>query len=408
MLSNLIKLGVLAVVTTASLNFASHTINEMVIEVHKREKTIADAIIKQQVQEMLKEAEKEIEKVQEETQIEIKKEEVAIKPPLPEKPKKEQPKEEKVEPVEVVEVEEPAPVEEANQIEEEPAAGAATEANLDLTTYYTLTDEDMTYIGEYLVEHYFLFGYEYYQKEEDPLRYTRKKLASDMEDQVISSIGSSFTLLQDMKNLKSATLGPITEKARVLRESFKENYKDVGSQGEEFAKIYESVNDFMDTYIGALEKAEGTFKALEETTNKALVLPMLLKSVNQDLLPSVKDVLNEGFALKEQTNKIYIEGMDASFLITPEAVMEIIENPYSILPHKVPPMTTTPSETHTPSEAIGDSEITTPSDVNVPSGIATPSDTNVPSETATPSDITSPVLPSEQEEQNKAGDLSEG
>ena len=97
MIRNLMKLGVLATVTGFSLNFASQTINEMVIAVHKREKTIADAIIKQQVQEMLKEAEKEIEKVQEETKIEIKQEEVAIKPPLPEKPKKDKPKEEKVE-----------------------------------------------------------------------------------------------------------------------------------------------------------------------------------------------------------------------------------------------------------------------------------------------------------------------
>lgn len=396
MIRNLIKLGVLAVVTTTSLNFASRTINEMVIEVHQREKTIADAIIKQQVQEMLKEAEKEIEKVQEETQIEIKKEEVTIKPPLPPKPKKEKPKEEKIEIVEVAEVEEPTPMEENTQIEEAPTEGIATEANLDLTTYYTLTEEDVTYIGEYLVEHYFLFGYEYYQKEEDPIRYVRKKLASDMEDQVISSIGSSFTLLQDMKNLNSATLRPIAENARVLRERFKEDYKDVGSQGEEFASIYESVKDFMDIYIEALEKAEGTFKLLEETTNKALVLPMLLKSMNQDLLPSVKDVLNEGFALKEQTNKIYIEGIDASFLITPDAVMEIIENPYSILPDKVPPtMTITPPEINTPSDATGSNETTTPSNANVPSGATTPSDT------------TTPAVPSEPEGQNEAGDLTE-
>lgn len=347
MIRNLMKLGVLAAVTGFSLNFASQTINEMVIAVHKREKTIADAIIKQQVQEMLKEAEKEIEKVQEETKIEIKQEEVAIKPPLPEKPKKDKPKEEKVEQieqVEVAEVQDEMIIEESEQTEVT-VDGAATDANLDMTTYYALTKEDITYIGEYLVDHYFLFGYEYYQAETDPVRYARKKLASDMEDHVIGSIGDSFTLLKDMKSLNSATLTPLAENANLLAAQFKETYKDVASQGEEFARIYESVNSFMDTYLDTLNKAEETFKMLEETTNKALVLPMLLKSMNQDLLPSVKDVLNEGFALKEQTNKIYIEGLEADFLITPEEVMDIIENPYSILPNKVPP--TTPNEPNT-------------------------------------------------------------
>lgn len=349
MIRNLMKLGVLAAVTGFSLNFASQTINEMVIAVHKREKTIADAIIKQQVQEMLKEAEKEIEKVQEETKIEIKQEEVAIKPPLPQKPKKDKPKEEKVEEekveqVEVAEVQDEMIIEESEQTEVT-VDGAATDANLDMTTYYALTKEDITYIGEYLVDHYFLFGYEYYQAETDPVRYARKKLASDMEDHVIGSIGDSLTLLRDMKSLNSATLTPLAENAHLLAAQFKETYKDVASQSEEFARIYESVNSFMDTYLATLNKAEETFKMLEETTNKALVLPMLLKSMNQDLLPSVKDVLNEGFALKEQTNKIYIEGLEADFLITPEEVMDIIENPYSILPNKVPP--TTPNEPNT-------------------------------------------------------------
>ena len=347
MIRNLMKLGVLATVTGFSLNFASQTINEMVIAVHKREKTIADAIIKQQVQEMLKEAEKKIEKVQEETKIEIKQEEVAIKPPLPEKPKKDKPKEEKVEQieqVEVAEVQDEMIIEESEQTEVM-VDGAATDANLDMTTYYALTKEDITYIGEYLVDHYFLFGYEYYQAETDPVRYARKKLASDMEDHVIGSIGDSFTLLRDMKSLNSATLTPLAENAHLLAAQFKETYKDVVSQGEEFTRIYESVNSFMDTYLATLNKAEETFKMLEETTNKALVLPMLLKSMNQDLLPSVKDVLNEGFALKEQTNKIYIEGLEADFLITPEEVVDIIQNPYSILPNKVLP--TTPNESNT-------------------------------------------------------------
>ena len=334
MMRNLIKLGVLILVTSFSLNVASQTINEMVIAVHKREKTIADALIKQQVQEVFKEAEKAIEKVQEETKVEIKQEEVVIKPPLPPKPKKEQ-EEAKVaqEQVEQVEIEQVLESENIEKIEEKEdlAQQVTTDAQLDITTYYALTPEDKIYIGNYLVEHYFLFGYEYYQAETDPIRYARKKLASDMEDYVIESLAESFNLLGNIENLRGDQVMPLTEKAILLAEEFRETYKDVANEGEEFAAIYKSVESFMDTYVMTLNKVGETFQLIEQTTNKALVLPMFLKGINQDVLPSVREVLQKGFALKEQTNKIYTEGMQKDFLITPEEVVEILENPSSIL-----------------------------------------------------------------------------
>ncbi|WP_053985389.1 hypothetical protein [Niameybacter massiliensis] len=327
---NLIKLIVMCIVATCSLNTASEIINDMVIEVNKREKTIADALIAQQVKEMFKEAEKEIAKAQEEAQVEIKVEEVKIKPPLP--PKEEKPK--KKEPVkEVVQEEVKAETEEPIVAEEE-VEDAATNSQVDMATLATLTVEDMNIIGEYLVEHYFLFGYEYYQNETDPTRYERKKLASDMEDQIIASIQDGFGLLKDLKSLNRQTFVTMREKATELAKNFSENFKNVGEKGEEFTAIYESGNAFFTTYIDTLQKGQDTYAMVEETTNKALILPILLKQMNESLLPGFKEVLNQGFTLKEKTNKIYIEGIDASFLITPEEVMKVIENPYSILPPK--------------------------------------------------------------------------
>ena len=54
MIRNLMKLGVLAAVTGFSLNFASQTINEMVIAVHKREKTIAMQLLSSRCKKCLK------------------------------------------------------------------------------------------------------------------------------------------------------------------------------------------------------------------------------------------------------------------------------------------------------------------------------------------------------------------
>ncbi|MEG2546605.1 MAG: hypothetical protein RSA51_08605, partial [Niameybacter sp.] len=345
---NLIKLGVLIVVATCALNTASGMINEMVIEVNKREKTIADALIAQQVQEMFKEADKEIAKVQEEEQVEIKVEEVQIKPPLPPKPEKPK-KSEKVE--EVAKEAEEAPVAlEGEQMAEgdEIKEDAATNSQMDMATLYALTPEEMTLIGEYLVDNYFLFGYKYYQEETDPTRYARKKLASDMEDQIIASLQEGFGLVNDLKGLNLEKIKGMREQAVVLAETFKETFKEVGKQGEEFDAIYESGNAFFNTYINTLQQGESTYTLLEQTTNKAMVLPILLKQMNETLLPGLKEVFNQGFTLKEKTNKIYVEGIDASFLLTPEEVMDVIENPYSILPPR--PEVTPPSEETPPSE----------------------------------------------------------
>ena len=340
MIRNLIKLSILGGVILCALNVSSRTINEMVIQVHAREKTIADAIIKQQVQDMFKEVEKEIEKVQEETQIEIKKEEVVMKEPIPEKPKKKEVVKKVVEAKE--EVPQDSAQDSARVVTEEPIEGIptqevpeiASDAVLDITTYSALSEENMIYIGDYLIEHYFLFGQVYYQNETDPLRYERKKLVSDMEDQVITSLDEGLSLIKDFKGLDANKLEPIIENTQILAEAFKQDYKDSVAKGEEIENVYNSVNDFFDTYLKALNKAQTTFTLLEDTTNKALILPMFFKSINQDLLPSIKEVLNQGFSLKEQTNKIYVEGLDASFLIMPEEVMVVIENPYSILPPK--------------------------------------------------------------------------
>lgn len=334
MIRNLMKVGILGMVTSLSLNAASQTINEMVIQVHNREKTIADTLIKQQVQEVFQEAEKAIEKVEVETQKAIKQEEVVMKPPMPPKPQKEQEaleveevQLEEVEQEQVVESEPIEPREEKQDLEQQ----VTTDAQLDITTYYNLTPEDKVDIGNYLVEHYFLFGYDYYQAETDPIRYARKKLTSDMEDYVITSLAESLDLLSNIQGLKGEQVRPLVEKAILLSQEFRDTYKDVGNEGEEFEAIYKSIEAFMDTYVSTLNKVEDTFKLIEETTNKALVLPMFLKGINQDILPSVKEVLQKGFDLKEQTNKIYIEGIDHDFLMTPEEVMAILENPTSVL-----------------------------------------------------------------------------
>lgn len=350
-MQNLLKLILLIIVGGLSLNIGSEKINHMVIEVHKREKTIADALIKQQVQEMFKEAEKEIAKVEETEKVKIKVEEVKIKPPLPEKEKvskkeveekEEKTKEEGGEKEGLETVKEATLIDKENEKTVRPYEAqvwVGAESQIDVATYSTLTEEETLIIGNYLIEHYFLFGYDYYTKEEDPVRYERKKLASDMEDQIIGSLQNVFGLSKNLNKLNKIQLQEMKEEAKTYANTFKEQFIHVGEKGEDFRAIYESGNAFFNTYIEALEKGENVYTLLEQTTNKTLILPILMNQINETILPSAKAVLNEGFTLKEKTNTIYIEGIDESFLITPKDVMAILENPYSILPPKEEEMT---------------------------------------------------------------------
>lgn len=334
MIRNIIKLGVLGVVAAGSLYTSSTVINDIVIEVNSRQASITDAIIKQQVEKAFEEAEKQIEEVAKEENIEIKTEKVEMKPPEPKPEPK--PKPEEVAEVEV-ENENPEITAEGEVTEEAIVPENPVDAidEVDLAQYGKLTEEQLQYMTEYLIDNYFLFGYEYYTAETDPVRYERKKLTHEMEAYIINSLGEALVLSTDLMSIDSEALAPVLEDVTALSTEFKEKYKDVGSQGAEFQVIYEEANAYFEAYIGTVSEVQNTLYTLENTTNKALVVPLLMKSLNQDLLPGVKGILDQGFNLKTKTNAIYTEGIDGSFLLKPEDVVAIIMNPQSILPEEM-------------------------------------------------------------------------
>lgn len=325
MVRNMIKLGVLACISVCSLEIASHYLNAIVIEVEAKEKTIADALIKQQVQESLKEAEQKIEQVVKEENIVIETEEIEMKPSEP--PKKIE------EVIEVVEKSEP--IEETIDVSEEviiaEGIDATSSVELDIEEYDALTKEEVLMLGDYLVDNYFLHGYVYYNQEEDPIRRERKKLAHEMEVYVIESISGLLNFSSNLGGISSEELSPILTQTQALAEEFEVIYENVGEEGEVFESIYKDINTYFEMYIQAMTIGIESLETIEQTANKALVLPLILKSLNQEIMPAAMEVLDQGFALKEKTNAIYLEGIDTSFLLTKEEVIEIISNPDKVL-----------------------------------------------------------------------------
>ncbi|MGL5674815.1 MAG: hypothetical protein ACRDDX_00170, partial [Cellulosilyticaceae bacterium] len=145
------------------------------------------------------------------------------------------------------------------------------------------------------------------------------------------SISKMQNLMGSLTSLKASDIKPILDEAVMLREQFKTSYSNVGAKGKEFQDIYDSGMKYFETYIYGVTKAHETFVTIETSTNKALVLPMMLKSINQDILPAIREVLNQGFAMKEKTNKIYIEGVEDVTVLTPEDVVAIINDPTRVL-----------------------------------------------------------------------------
>lgn len=322
MIRNISKVIILAIVSFGSLEIASGTINQLVTEVKAREETITDALIKKQVETAFKEVEKKIEEVVKEENIEIKTEKVEMKPP---EVKKEEVK--KVEPKEEVAI--------AKGDEEEITTSeiedmlVATEEGIEIAV--DISKDDIAYIGNYLIENYFLDGNKYYQSEVDPIRYERKKLTHEMEVYVISSLSSLIDIVMDMNQINEETIGLIIEDAAALSQEFNEKFKDVGVQGEEFSIIYGEVNTYFTEYLGTLEKMKVSLESIKTAPNPSLVISIIMKDLNQVIIPGIKSVINTGLDLKNRTNAIYVEGTEAIKLLTSEEVIGIIKNPQSIL-----------------------------------------------------------------------------
>lgn len=315
---NFIKLIVLGVVSFASLQTASHVINDMVIEVSSRQQTIMDVVIKEQVKETFKEVEKEIEKqieeVAKEEKIEIKVEEVEMKPPLPEETKAPEPV---PTPEETVVVEEsPVPEEVVDEVlpEETPVV---EEAPKDKETI----KRELKELAMYFVENYFLDGYTYYQKEEDPILMEKKKAVHEMEVYVIDSLPALFDIILNVKTISIEKVGQIQEKVTGLQEGLITQFSTVE---ETLLPTYEQTVGYFEEYLSLVGQMKQTLEAVSAATNPLLALPILMNDLGGKIIPGITEVMNKGFVLKDQNNQMYLEGETHDKLLTSEEVAETI------------------------------------------------------------------------------------
>ena len=316
---NILKAVTLFIITIFSLYISSYFINDYVLEVEAKEKTIADMIVKQQMQAALKEAEEKIEAAKKEENIVIETEEVKMKPPVVvEKPAKEEvavlPESTEENVQDVAKDNEQESVEETNAII---IPGLGEFAELD--------EEAVEEIGNYLVDNYFLNGFVYAENETDPKRKAEKELVRDMETYVVNSLQVMIEILDNIQTLKFDGIDEIRQNVEDLSVEFKEKYLTVEEYGPEFTEIYSFINQYFDKSLFAIDKTKEVFDIVNTSPNPVLAITVALSSMEKDIMPALKAVLNSGFDLKEKTNAIYLEGVEEKSLMSKEEVIEIIK-----------------------------------------------------------------------------------
>lgn len=307
MSKNIIKAIALCLITLLSLEFSTFYINDYVLEVEAKEKTLADALVKRQMQQALKDAEEKIEKAKQEKEIVVETEEVEMKPPVEvAKPPKE----------EVVAVEE---------IVEPPAEETAKIVIPGLGEFEKLNEGTIEIIGTYLVENYFLNGYVYSANETNPELKTKKVLACEMEAYVVESLHIMIELLDMFTTMNFEGTEEIIQNVTEFSAKFKEKYINIQEYGQDFVDIYNFINQYFEKSLLALNKINDTITIMNDSPNKVLAMTVVLASLDKEIMPALKDILNSSFDLKEKTNSIYLEGIEGVQLLTKEDVKEILK-----------------------------------------------------------------------------------
>lgn len=342
----ILKIFAILAVGMISLLIASHFTESYVAEASAREKTLAEAVMKSQLEAELKKAEEQAKKELEELN------ETIVTTVLETKP----PKTETI-PAETIETEtettETTTVTTVPESETETETITETSAVKDeivteftrggllptdrtgipIRTMFGLSTEEQEKVTMFLIEHYFLDGYKYSAAEERPELKEKKRLAADMENSVVKTLNMILENINmsDVSTIMTADYGAFKAETEAIRDEFEAKYKNASDYGEEFGALYEDSLKYFNRLIKALEKMEDTARQYNQTTNPLLALGLLASSLDEVIIPEIMAVLEQSFDLVETSQEIFLEGTQGATLLTRDEVEDIIENPGIVL-----------------------------------------------------------------------------
>lgn len=327
----ILKIIVILAVGALSLFAAVYLTRSYVTEAAQREKTLAEAILQNQIKQEIQDAE---DKAKEELGEALVTTAVTTRPPEPVTV----PETEQV--IETTEVtEEPAETEEQQPKEEivtEFTRGGilpTDRTNIPSRTMLGLTSSEMNRVADFLIEHYFLDGAVYVGSETHPQLKTKKQLAYDMEKGAIKALNMIYGSIDmsDISSVMRVDYGELRREIMILRDEFRKEYRDCRVHGKQFVQLYDGCLAYYERLIQAMSRLDTVAKEYNNSTNPILAAALLMSKVEDVIIPEVMAVLESSFDLIEASHDIFLEGTQGTRLLTRQEVTDIIVNPALIL-----------------------------------------------------------------------------
>lgn len=343
----LLKIFVIIVFGAVSMLTAAHFTEKYVAEANEREKTLAEAVIQNQLAAEIKKAEEEAVKQFEEQGETVVTTVMETKPPVTEPPVTTTSEETTVTTEEST-VTEVTTVTETTTVPETTVTETETEAEDEIVTrftrggllpkdrtgvpiksMFTLTVEEQEIVTNFLIEHYFLDGYKYSEEETRPELKEKKRLAAEMEASDIEVLNIVMKNINsgDVTAILTADYGAMTEEVKAIRDDFAEKYKDVYLHGELFGELYDNSLKYFDRVTEAFGKLNETAEQYKNASNPLFAVSLAAKSLDSVIIPEIMGVLEQSFDLIEASQEIFLEGTQGTVLLTRDEVRDIVLNP---------------------------------------------------------------------------------
>ncbi len=339
---NILKILAIAAVGAASLFAAAKESESYAAQAAAKEKTLAEAVMQNQLQAELKKAEEQARKELEEQGEALVTTVMETKPPVTEttEAKTEIVSETEIKTETVSEIETEMETKTEMVPEMPPKDEIVTEftrggllpqdrSGIPIRTMFGLSKDEQEQVMGFLIEHYFLDGFKYAEAETRPELKEKKLLAAQMESSAVESLNLILGSVSggDVSALLTADYGKLKADAEAIREDFKTEYAGAAEYGELYSALYEDSLKYFDRLIEALEKMEETARQYSEAANPLLAIGLLTSSVNNVILPEIMAVLEQSFDLVETSQEIFLEGTQGTKLLSRDEVRDIIENP---------------------------------------------------------------------------------
>ena len=338
-----LKILIILIVGALSLFAAVHFTAEYVRETAEKEKTLAEAILQNQIKA-------EIEKAEQQAQEQLG--EALVTTVVTTKPPETTTTAATTQSEPVIETEEPVESAEPTAETTETAESVETAETEEIITEFTrggilptdrtgiptrsmfaLSESEMMRVANFLIDHYFLDGNVYVADETRPALREKKLLAHRMESGAIQAVNMIYGSvdLSDITSVMRVDYAELGAEFERLRDEFIAEYKGAEKYGEEFGRLYNGCVSYYGRLILAMSRMDDVANEYRNSTNAVLAAALMMTRLDDVIIPEVMAVLEESFDLIEASHDIFLEGTQGTRLLTRQDVTDIIVNPALVL-----------------------------------------------------------------------------